>query len=91
MEPQAFSYAARKYSSTNTTDASTFTITPADVGSPAVRPGITAQLEQERAALLLTAKLVLVGVRAGKGSLPQPYIEALESVIRMAEIKVVVP
>lgn len=89
MEPQAFSYAARKYSSTQLTDASTFTITQADVGSPAVRPGITAQIEQERAALLLTAKLVLVGIRGGKIDVAQPYVEALESVIRMAEIKAV--
>lgn len=71
--------------SSHITDASTFVITPADVGSQAVRPGVSIQLEQERAALLLSAKLVLGRIRAGQVAIGAPYEHALEAAIRMAE------
>lgn len=77
----------RSFSSTSVTDSSTFVITQADVGSPAVRAGIAAQLEQERTALLVAAKAVLAKVRAGRAQLGEPCETILATAIRIAEAR----
>lgn len=41
------------------TEAATFTITAADVGTRAVRPGCMADLEQQRDVLLIAARVAL--------------------------------
>jgi hypothetical protein len=47
------------------TQAATFTITPRDVGSEAVRPGHMADVELQRRALLLACKAVQGRIKAG--------------------------
>ncbi len=73
-------------SATPRTTQATFTITEADVGTPAVRPGISHDLELERAALLIAGKAVLKRIREGNIHLGAAQETALEVAIRMAEV-----
>lgn len=68
------------------TDSARFTVTKLDVGSEAVRPGLMAEIEQERQMLLLAAKLVLGHVRAGGIPIGAAHELALENAIRIAEL-----
>jgi hypothetical protein len=68
------------------TDAARFTITKLDVGSEAVRPGLAAELEQERRMLLMAARLVLSRLRAARIDIGSPYEFALEQAIKLAEL-----
>lgn len=72
-------------SETPKTDAATFVITAKDVGSPAVRPGHMAELEEHRQAMLLTCKLVLRRVRKGNIPIGAAYEMALEYAIKACE------
>lgn len=77
--------APQRFQPTRRTDEATFTVTILDVGSQAVRHGVAKQLEEERTALLLAAKLVLGRIRAAKIEIGSPYEFALEAAIRLAE------
>ena len=68
------------------TAGATFKITFLDIGSPAVRPGCMAAIEEERAVLLAAAKLVLKRIRDGKINIGAVQEYALESAIRLAEL-----
>lgn len=78
-------FEAKQPHQTPVTNSATFVITSADVGSAAVRAGIAVQLEQERAVLLLAAKLILGRIRGGQIQIGEPYETALSSAIRMVE------
>jgi len=72
-------------STTCITDSSTFLITALDVGSPAVRPGVAAQLEQERAVLLIAARAILAAAKVGAVQLPPRHFAVLETAVKVAE------
>lgn len=72
-------------STTPKTDAAKFTITTADVGTLAVRHGIAMDLEQERYALLLAAKTVLIKIRSAGIGIGAAQEAMLEAAVRMAE------
>jgi hypothetical protein len=78
---------AGQTATTPVTDSARFVITARDVGSDAIRPGIAAQLEQERAVLLLAAKLVLGRIRAGQVGIGAAYEHALATAIKAAEAR----
>lgn len=82
MQPRAEFLAAA--SRTPKTAEATFTITVKDVGSPAVRPGNMAQLEEERQALLLVCKATLTRVRSGNG-ISAAHEFMLEAAIKAVE------
>lgn len=87
MDRAAFEAAAPgKPSLTSITEASTFAITAADVGTLAVRPGCMAEVEQERHLLLVASKLILATLKAGK-QLGSTYEFILEAAIRAAEAR----
>lgn len=67
------------------TERSTFTITALDVGSPAVRPGAMAELEQHHQLLLRTSKAVLTRIQNGNIQVGAVFEYALERAIRIAE------
>lgn len=72
-------------STTCITDASTFLITALDVGTPAVRPGVAAQLEQERTVLLIAAKAILAAAKTGAVQLGARHLAVLDTAVRVAE------
>lgn len=72
-------------STTRITDSSTFLITALDVGTPAVRPGVAAQLEQERTVLLIAAKAVLAAAKVGAVELGPRHFAVLDTAVRVAE------
>ena len=67
------------------TDFAAFTITAKDVGSPAVRLGHMAELEQERQVLLLTAKLILQRAKNGQATLDSVSEFSLGSAVKVVE------
>jgi hypothetical protein len=75
-----------KRSLTHITESSTFTITAADIGTLAVRPGCMAEVEQERLLLLNAAKLIVATLKAGKPVGPS-YQFILEAAVRAAEAR----
>lgn len=82
MQPTA-EFLARE---TPQTEAATFVITPKDVGSKAVRPGVMAELEQERRVLLLACRTVLNRIQGSKIAIGAHYEFMLESAVKAAEL-----
>jgi hypothetical protein len=85
MDRHSAASVAKPGSSSPRTEASTFTISPLDVGSLAVRPGCMADVEHERQVLLLACKLVLGRIRTGQVPIGATYEYALEAAIKSAE------
>ena len=77
--------AVKQPSSTPITDGARFTITPLDVGSEAVRPGMMADVEAHRQALFVAAKIVLQRHNAGQSTLDAVSQHALDTAVRIAE------
>lgn len=67
------------------TDAARFVITPKDVGSDAVRPGLMAELEHERYLLLCAARVALAHIKAGNIGIGAGYEFLLEAAVKVAE------
>lgn len=67
------------------TDGARFTVTAKDVGSEAVRPGLMAELETERAVLLSAAKIALAHIRKGDVGIGAPYELLLSAAVALAE------
>ena len=67
------------------TAGATFTITPLDVGSDAVRPGCMADLEQQHALLLIAGRAVLKRIQARKIEVGAVFEYALERAIQICE------
>ncbi len=77
--------AVKKRRTTTLTEGAKFTITALDVGTDAVRPGMMADLEAQRQALLVAAKLVLMRHNAGQSSLDYVSQHALDVAVKIAE------
>lgn len=75
-------YATAEKPVTPKTDAATFVITTRDVGSKAVRPGLMAEMEEERKVLLLTCVTILNRVRGSNVPIGATYEFMLESAIK---------
>lgn len=84
MQPRA-EFLGHEDPQTPQTAAATFTITPRDVGSEAVRPGHMADLEERHQVLLLSAKLALRRIQASGAGIGAETEHALKVAIQMAE------
>ena len=67
------------------TAEATFTITPLDVGTKAVRPGHMADMEQQRDVLLIAAKLALKQIQGSGIRIGGQFEFALAAAIQIAE------
>lgn len=67
------------------TDVAKFTITAKDVGSPAVRAGHMAELEEEHRALLIAVRIALQRGKSGHSKLDSITEHCLTAALRVAE------